>query len=520
MLLMAASRWHLSMSRWGWNETAPPLFQVLATYFLIRGLRDRRGLDYALSGLLTGLAMYTYLSARLAAVTIALYILYWIVSDPSGWRAALRRSWLGLVIFVLAATVAVAPLAVTYITDPFTFNNRVNEISIFRDIKDQGSYAPLVDNFADILKFFHQSGDPQGKHNLPGEPMTDPITGLLFAIGIGYAIIGWRDQRRVLLLLWLVLGLAGSTLSSNHESPQAYRTLTALPAVVLLAADVLDRVARAVYRLVRDPSRVLREPDKVATGNRFIAPLAAGALVVIALGGSAGWESNVYFGRQAASVDVQRGFNATENGVAHETIAALGAGEDVYLAPDFFSFAPVRFLVYGVIKAASGENTLDERPYRAILPQVNLPLPDSGRDVLMLLNTDFWPMRDFITLLYPGAEMELVETSYGLPIYMRVRLPQEQVAALQGLTERKTYADGRQEERVVSQVDLSAGEAAEADVEWDGSIRLEHGGEYEIKGEGGVQVFVDGQPGRGIISARGCTACTLFGYAKPRARRA
>jgi hypothetical protein len=38
MLLMAVSRWHLSMSRWGWNETAPPLLQVLATFFLIRGV--------------------------------------------------------------------------------------------------------------------------------------------------------------------------------------------------------------------------------------------------------------------------------------------------------------------------------------------------------------------------------------------------------------------------------------------------------------------------------------------------
>ncbi|HEX5840199.1 MAG TPA: glycosyltransferase family 39 protein, partial [Anaerolineales bacterium] len=62
MLLMAVSRWHLSMSRWGWNETAPPLFQILATFFLIRGLRDRRAFDYALGGLLMGLSIYTYLS--------------------------------------------------------------------------------------------------------------------------------------------------------------------------------------------------------------------------------------------------------------------------------------------------------------------------------------------------------------------------------------------------------------------------------------------------------------------------
>jgi hypothetical protein len=298
---------------------------VLATYFRIRGLRDRRALDYALSGLLTSLAMYTYLSARLAAATLGLYILYWIFSDPSGWRAALRRSWMGLVIFVVAAAVAAAPLAVTYITDPFTYSNRVNEISILRDIREQGSVTPLTQNLTDILKFFHQTGDHQGKHNLPDEPMTDPVTGLLFAIGVGYAILGWRDQRRALLLFWLVLGLAGSYLSSHHESPQSYRALTALPAVILLAADVLDRVARAVHRLTSEGQLASR---------RLIAPLAAGAFVIIALCAAAGWESNVYFGRQAASVDVQRGFNATENGVAtnHRGLR----GEDVYLAPDFF----------------------------------------------------------------------------------------------------------------------------------------------------------------------------------------
>src|SRR5690606_14577054 len=103
MLFIAVSRWHLSMSRWGWNETAPPLFQVLAFYFLVRGLRDRRALDYALSGLIAGLAIYTYLSSRLAAATLILYVIYWFISDPDGWRTALRRSWLGVVLIGVAA---------------------------------------------------------------------------------------------------------------------------------------------------------------------------------------------------------------------------------------------------------------------------------------------------------------------------------------------------------------------------------------------------------------------------------
>jgi hypothetical protein len=489
MLLMAASRWHLSMSRWGWNETAPPFFQVLSFFFLIRGLRDRRALDYALSGLLMGLSIYTYLSARLALATMVLYILYWVVSDPSGWRASLHRSSFGLALVGAGFLAAVTPIGVTYATDTFAFQNRVSQISIFRDVRDQGSYAPLTANITDILKFFHQTGDHQGKHNLPDEPMADPITGLLFAVGLAYAILAWRDQRRILLLLWLVLGLAGSYLSSHHESPQSYRALTALPAVVLMAADALDRVGRAVYRLARE--------GQLSHSRPYLAAFLAGLLVVTALGCAAAWESNVYFGRQAASIDVIRGFNPTENSIAKETIAALRRDQAVYLSPDFSTYAPLRFLVYGVVKAAGGESTLDNPPWRVAVPEVNLPLPDTGQDALVLLDTSYWQLRDFIASLYPDATMQLATLADGSPIYMRVEVPHEQIAGLQGLTERATFADGQQDERVVPRVDLTASEAKGADVEWDGAIRLDHGGEVEFRGEGGLEVFIEGEPVEG-----------------------
>ncbi|MEP6894343.1 MAG: glycosyltransferase family 39 protein, partial [Chloroflexota bacterium] len=481
MLLMAVSRWHLSMSRWGWNETAPPLFQVLATFFLIRGLRDRRALDYALSGLLMGLSIYTYLSARLVVATLLLYILYWLLSDPSGLRASLRRSWLGLTFLVIAAAVAVGPLAVTYLTDHFAFNNRVAEVSVFRDVREQGSLAPLTQNIGDILKFFHQTGDHQGKHNLPDEPMADPITGLLFAIGLAYAIVGWRDQRRFLLIIWLVLGLAGSFLSSHHESPQSYRALTALPAVVLMSADVLDRLARAFYRALHEQT--------FATAYPFLPSFAAGGVIVLALAGATLWESNIYFGRQVASIDVVRGFNPTENNVARETIAALQAGNEVYLSPSFSAYSPLRFLVYGVMKAKTGENTLDERPYHVVLPEVNLPLPDHGHDILILLDSDYWPLRDYIESLYPQAHMELVRLSDKSPIYFRIEVPHAQIAELQGLTEHITYFDGRSEQHAVSQIEVRDAQISEAS--WEGAIRLEHGGEYDLHGESGLQVFLD-----------------------------
>ena len=501
MLFMSVSRWHLSMSRWGWNETAPPLFQVLAFFFLLRGLRDRRALDYTISGLLAGLSVYTYLSARLAILTLILYIIYWLLSDPSGWRASLRRSRFGLALLGVAAVVAVAPIMVTYLTNTFVLTNRISQISVLREIQDQGSITPLVDNVGDILKFFHQTGDLQGKHNLPGEPMADPITGLLLALGVAYAILAWRDQRYILLLLWLVIGLSGSFLSYHTESPQSYRSLTALPAVVILAADVLEQIARGSYRFLREQS--------FSDAHPMFPARVAGGLVLFAFAGSALWETGVYFGPQASSSAVKSGFNPVENGVAHETIAALQAGETVYLSPTFTDFSPLRFLLYGVYKSQKGVNTLDNPPFKTILPEVNLPIPDDGQDALILLDNNYWPLRDHITSFYPQAQMDLVQLRPEEPLYMRVKISKEQIAALQGLDELVTYADGRQEQRIVSQVEFSASDSPLKEVTWDGAIRLEHGGEYLLHGEGGLQVFLDGQQidgthylGRGIYRLR------------------
>jgi hypothetical protein len=219
------------------------------------------------------------------------------------------------------------------------------------------------------------------------------------------------------------------------------------------------------------------------------------------------WESNVYFGRQADSLEVVRGFNPTENGVAHETLAALQNGDEVYLSPSFSEYSPLRFLVYGVIKAETGKNTLEEAPYHVVLPEVNLPFPDHGQNILMLLDSEYWPLRDYIKTFYPQSSMELVSLTDETPLYFRVEISHSQVSDLQGLIQNIVYADGRTQEQVVSEIKLNDAKISEAS--WEGAIRLEHGDEYEFRGENGLQVFLDDQPmdgkhylGRGLYRLR------------------
>ncbi len=492
MTFMASSRWHLTMSRWGWNETAPPLFQVLAAFFLLRGLRERRALDFTLGGLITGLVVYTYLSSRLAVATLGLFAIYWLLTDPEGPIRSWRRHWMGFAIFLIASLIAVTPILVTYVTDPFTFGNRVSEISIFNEVRAKNSYQPLIDNITDHLKFFHQTGDRHGKHNLPGEPQTDPVTGLLFVVGLGYGLLRLRDRRRGLLWLWLLLAMVGGILSVRHESPQAYRTLNAVPAIAILAADVLYRTGAGLAGL---RERVFGEKKGI---SQVLGVL--GVFVVIA-GASAGaaWESTVYFGRQADSQAVQASFNLTENWVTKEVRAALAEGTTPYLSPRFYAFAPLRYLLWGDQMRETGTANLDTPPYQILRPELDLPVPDPGGPVLFLIDTYYWPLADYFRVYYPNAAVDLIRGPGNAPLYMRVMRPRSRhrrhprLAHHPHLGRRLHHIDhGLQPSTKIGKSGTMWPKC-----QWAGSLRIPTSGAYDFVLPPGLLLTLDGVPWTG-----------------------
>ena len=68
--ILATNRWHMTMSRWCGNEVAPLLFMIVALYFLLRALRDRRASDYALAGLFLVLGHSPSLASLPAALAV------------------------------------------------------------------------------------------------------------------------------------------------------------------------------------------------------------------------------------------------------------------------------------------------------------------------------------------------------------------------------------------------------------------------------------------------------------------
>ncbi len=489
MLFTAVSHWHLTMSRFGWNETAVPLFQVLSTYFLLRGLRERRLRDFTIGGLITGLMIYTYLSSRLALATIGLFLIYWIIADREGVRKSLKRHMPGLLMFGFAFLVAFAPLGVTYLTKPFTFTNRVSEISIFTDTERVGSLDPLWSNIDEHLRFFHQIGDDKGRLNLPKEPELDPVTGALFVIGLFYAAGHLRDRRRGLLWLWLLLGMAGGVFSAQIESPQSYRTLTALPAITLLAGDVISHLLRSSYRIFH------RQPDGVEINRLRIVYKTSGIVsFTLLLLLAAILESNVFLIKQMNSPQVFASYDPAEFFAGKETVSALKNGRNIYLSPNFYSTSPMRFQVYGYMKKEFGINTLDDHPYRLVRPEDTLPIPFTGQDAVFVLDLAYQPVVDYFSIFYPHAKIETVTPEGFRPLYLRVTVPQSDLTAMQGLNFNARLPDGQTQSGESAGLALPGTVEGAEWVEWQGSMLLERSGIYKFGGSASLVLSLDGQP--------------------------
>src|SRR5207245_4198417 len=99
-------------------------------------------------------------------------------------------------------------------------------------------------NLAATLLMFHVHGDDNWRHNLPGAPMLDPLTGALFVLGLVLVCRRPRDRAApTLLFAWLFAMLLPNLLSVEGV-PHGLRSCGVLPAVALLAGIGMAGVER------------------------------------------------------------------------------------------------------------------------------------------------------------------------------------------------------------------------------------------------------------------------------------
>jgi hypothetical protein len=442
-IVLATMRWHLDISRLGWDPISLTLCSILAFWLLARAVRTRRWSDAMWAGLAFGLGMHAYIAFRpLPAVGLLLFLYGgWLQRWP--WRTLICR----VGVMIAAMLLVALPVLIFAIKDPDGFNGRLNQTLVLNEA------VPLAQKLNDLwtnlqkhLLMFHISGDMNGRHNLPGAPMLDPLSGLLMVIGLGVLIARPFEWRAWLLFGWAAASMAGGIFTFPFEAPQALRTLGVTPVIAVLIALALVLVLDRVAVLIRGRDR------KVGLAGGVV----AGALVA--------WigvaNLTMFFGRQMNDPTVWESFSTRETLPSRAAEAAS---------------QPYEAILGSAIIAPSEEQQLMvpalQNTIRAFDPSADLPYQGNGPALVILESQYDSGLANEVARYYPDAVRRSIYPPNGVTTAAdEFELAPGVIAAHRGLL---------------------AG--LRADGTWQVDLSVDTPGDYALRATPGLRLSVDGR---------------------------
>ena len=233
---------HIHFSRIALNNIWDGLVFALFAYLLWRAWSEERPALFAWAGLVAGLGLYFYTSARLLFVMLPVWLLVAWLRE----RTKVRRIGANWIVLLASAAVVVLPLAVFFASHPGEFNAPMARVSLLggwleREVAATGEpgWRILLDRLGDSALAF--TGRNLTHWYKIDHPMLLPLPATLFLIGL--LVSFWRalDLRYTWLLLWLGAGVAVGGLSES--TPAAQRYIFVAPAVAVLVTLPLAEVA-------------------------------------------------------------------------------------------------------------------------------------------------------------------------------------------------------------------------------------------------------------------------------------
>jgi sugar lactone lactonase YvrE len=423
--LIAVMRYDLTVSRFGMQPAATPAFELAFLFFLDRACERRRARDFAWMGLTLGLGGAFYFAFRLFPVVPAIFTAALALGILRRWRhvpatkaAVLPGVWTQLRqvapqlgVFALGFAIATAPIIQFAVQHPDLFFERTSTVSIFHERDEPNLAKALWNNTRAHLLMFNLEGDGNGRHNVPGEPMLDPLTASLFLLGLALALRRWRDPPNFLMLLVFFVMLLGGILSLDYEAPQSLRSIGVVPALAYFAT--LPLAALGV------------ELGLAGIMNRRRAGTVLGVVLAALLVAVATLNLRMFFGEQKLASNTWSEYSTMETLAARE-MKRLAPTHELIVAPLLDHHPTVRFLAPEV--TASRRWTIDDR----------VPLAyHGGRGVAILFDPSLVAFFDTMRRVYPqGVFREFRPPRGGEPLLYEAVLSPYDLQAAHGIEAR------------------------------------------------------------------------------------
>jgi 4-amino-4-deoxy-L-arabinose transferase-like glycosyltransferase len=524
--LMAVSDFAIQFSRTAGESTILIFTWVVCFYYLYKGIKTQRPLDFVWSGIAGGLCLYSYASGKLLPPFLVALALFMVVR----WGVKGARRFVPLLALMgLTAGLTFLPNAVFLVTkSPEALTARSSGVGIFGRQNMEGLKTEYgTDNVGEIVArqfAVTWSAFDVGKERGPFYPTDQPILPVpwaaLWLLGTAYAVYRAGDVRYAGLGVWLLAGLAGAALT--NDTPTLQRVAGMVPMLALLPAVVVDRVVGARRWTVDGGPRTIISSHPRSTVHRL--PSAVGNALVVSLVLLLGWLSvSFYFGTY---VPRKIWLNPT---LAGRYLENLDPERDVAYTFNLPAYlgdpSPTIFLANGV-------------PGRDYNPGEDIPLNvEQDQTVHFLTHPANTPLLSVLKDLYPDGKLTMLIGEDGNPFISAYAVDgparekmQHSVArygASSQAIERSELRLGTLGERgeADDELALPAELSYPAQAQWSGGIVAPHYGKYvlELDAPGGGSLEIDGRvlltvpPGAGaagrveVVLARGTHIVRLAG---------
>jgi 4-amino-4-deoxy-L-arabinose transferase-like glycosyltransferase len=407
--IFSVARWDLIWSRMGMHGVTVPFFEFLTFGFLLRGIRLQRFSDFFLSGLALGIGLCFYISFRVFPVVVILFLVYTSVRN----RQFLPKYYRHLLVLILAAVLVSIPVT-QFATFHFSdFWQRTSYVSIFHDRTPLEGLKTAIRTTSEHLLMFNYKGDRNGRHNIPGEPMLDPIQAGLFAIGVIVCLYRIRKPTSFLLLSWWLVTLLPGIFSLDFESPQSYRSIGAIPPVLFLALVPLNALQNSWASVYKRKNK-----NTIWIFMVFL-------LVISGV-------SNVYqyFLIQANNQESWIQHSTTDTIIARR-MKDLGTKVQYYVSTFNFETPTLRYLA-PQIKDSLRLETYQTFPF----------IMDASKDAVFFLDPERSAIFNQAKSLYPSASFIEHKSIDGSVVLLEIHLTPDDINSIQGLSTRILSSTG------------------------------------------------------------------------------
>lgn len=263
---LAISWWPIIFSRIGIRPILEPVLIVLAMWFWpLKAIELNRNYikSAVVAGLWLGLSIYSYTAARIILLIPMMLLLgllaQWFIShrrEPENRDRLefLRTQILLAAVVLLVGSIVYLPMALTLRANP-DLQQRIEQLEGPLTALREGDVGPVLETTVATLGVFSFTGDPRWTYSLPGRPLFDPLTAILFYGGLIIAVWRWRSPIYLILPIWLFIALMPSALSP--DAPSTVRIIGALPVIFVFPGLSVDRLLFTVLKR-RGSRRALR----------------------------------------------------------------------------------------------------------------------------------------------------------------------------------------------------------------------------------------------------------------------